>query len=250
MSRPLLIATACVAALCLAGSEARADKDKEKTPTISVTGVGKISAAPDIAVISMGVLSHGATAREALAANSEAMAALLDTLKQHGIAGKDVQTTQIQVSPQYSQPQPGRGGRQGGGEFIPRIVGYDVTNMVQLTARDISKLGTVLDAVVQAGANQMHGISFRIDHPEKLLDEARKRAMADAKHKAELMAGEAGVVVGLPKRIQETGPTEPPRPYQLGARAAMAAPAPVPVAGGEEELSVTVHVVYELKPPK
>jgi uncharacterized protein len=251
MPRPLLIVAACVVVFVVGESESQADKDKDEPPTISVSGTGKISAKPDIAVISMGVLTHGATAREALASNSEAMTALLDTLKQYGVASKDVQTSQIQVNPQYSQPQPGGPGvPRAGGEFIPRIVGYNVANMVQVTARDISKLGVVLDAVVQAGANQIHGISFRIDHPEKLLDEARKRAMADAKHKAELLAGEAGVVVGPPKSIQESGGEEPPRPLQYGMRAAMAAPAPVPVAAGEEELAVTVHVVYELQRAK
>lgn len=191
-------------------------------------------------------MTHGRTAREALAANSEAMTSLLDTLKQHGVAAKDVQTTQIQVSPQYSQPQPRA---PEAGEFVPRVVGYQVTNMVQVTARDISKLGVLLDAVVQVGANQMQGIHFRIHEPEKLLDEARKRAMADAKHKAELLAGEARMVVGAPRIITEGGGSVPPQPMMSAPRMMMAS-APVPVAGGEQELSVTVHVVYELHPPK
>jgi uncharacterized protein len=243
MPRPLLAVAACVAALGFGDPAAQAD-DKDEPPTISVSGTGKLAAAPDVADISMGVVTQAATAREALAANSESMAALIDTLKKHGVAAKDVQTTQIQIAPQYSQPRPAAPG-VAGSEFIPRVVGYRVVNEVEVTARDISKLGVVLDAVVQAGANQMHGISFRVNEPEKLLDEARKRAMADAKRKAELFAGEAGVVLGPPRSIQESGSAAPP-PRMMFARGAAMAPASVPIAGGEQELSVSVQVVYEI----
>jgi hypothetical protein len=250
MRKPLIVLAACALALVLGAprGEASADDDDEP-PTIRVTGTGKISAAPDIAELNVGVVSHASTARQALAANSEAMTALLETIKQHGVAAKDMQTTQFQVMPEYSQPRPGAPAGGDNAEFVPRVVGYRVVTSVQVTARDISRLGALLDAVVQAGANQMYGISFRIDHPEKLLDEARKRAMADAKRKADLLAGEAGVVVGWPRRIEESSGTVPqPRMmYQPGAR--MAAAAPVPIAAGEQELSVTVHVAYDLKRP-
>jgi uncharacterized protein len=245
MRNQMLAVVICATALALGGTTAMADDDDTPPPTISVSGTGKISAAPDRAEVSMGVLTQGNTAREALAANSEAMASLLETLKQRGIAAKDVQTTQISINPQYSQPRPGQQG-----DFVPRIVGYQVVNNVRVIERDISKLGTVLDAVVQAGANQMHGISFQINEPDKLLDEARKRAMADAKRKAELFAGEAGVVLGAPRTITESGGFMPPPQPMYAGRAMMAAPSAVPVSGGEQELSVTVHVVYDLKSPK
>lgn len=220
----------------------------KEPPSISVSGVGKISAAPDVAEIRVGVVTQGATARDALTANNEAMAALIAELKGRGVATKDVQTTNFSVNPRYSQPAP-RLPNQPPVEFVPRIVGYDVTNMVQITARDLAKLGVLLDAVVQAGANQMHGIQFRIDEPEKLLDQARKRAMADARRKAEILAGEAGVVAGPPLRIQEAGGLPPPQPMPMMARTmSFRADAAVPVAAGEQDLSVTVHVIYELKP--
>jgi uncharacterized protein len=249
MPRTSIAVAACVVSLALGGAETEAG-EKDEPPTLSVSGTGKISAAPDVAQINMGVQSEGKTAREALASNSEAMAALLETLKKHGVAAKDVQTTQIQVQPQYSQPHPGPiGGPAPEHEFIPRVVGYRVLNMVELTARDISRLGAVLDAVVQAGANQINGISFRIDQPEKLMDEARKRAMADAKHKAELLAGAAGVVLGWPKSISEAGAT-PPQPRMMYAARGMAMASPsVPVAAGEQDLIVSVQVVYEIGPP-
>jgi uncharacterized protein YggE len=216
--------------------------------TITVAGNGKVSAAPDVADINVGVVTQAATARDALAANSESMNAIQDLLKSRGVAAKDIQTTQISVQPQYSQPpQPVPGRVQE--PHTPRIVAYQVTNSVQITARDLNKLGEVLDSVVQAGANQINGINFRVEDDEKLLDLCRKQAMADAKHKAELLAGESGVVVGLPIQINESGGyLPPPRPMAYGEMRMMAAAAPTPVAPGEQELSVTVSVVYELKP--
>lgn len=217
--------------------------------TISVAGHGKLSAAPDVAEVSVGVVTRAATAGDALAANNEAMAALQQVVKQRGVAAKDVQTTNLDISPQYSQPpRPVPGQPQQ--EHEPRIVGYQVTNTVQITARNLDKLGVLLDAVVKSGANQMHGISFRIDETEKLLDQVRVKAMADAKRKAELLAGEAGVVVGKPISIQEGGASPPPRPVRPMMMRAMVADAAVPVAAGEQELSVTIQVVYELKSAK
>ncbi|MBX6313473.1 MAG: SIMPL domain-containing protein [Isosphaeraceae bacterium] len=222
---------------------------KVQPETITVTGTGKVAAVPDLAEINVGVVTQAATAREALKANNEAMQALQDTLKERGVAAKDIQTSNLNIQPQYSQPPRPVPGQPRDREFAPKIVAYQVTNTVHIKARDLGKLGVLLDAVVQAGANQMHGIAFRIDEPEKLLDQARKRAMADAKRKAELLAGEAGVVLGPPISIREAEATPPPRPMFLGMQRAAAAEA-VPVAAGEQELSVDISVVYELKRPR
>ncbi len=239
---------------CLAlvfASQGGADEIRERLSTISVNGNGKISSVPDQALINVGVATQAPTAQQALAANSEAMERLQALLKERGVAAKDVQTTQIQVHPQYNQQRPQPPG-QPQVEFVPRIVGYRVDNTVQVTSRQIDKLGALLDALVQAGANQIHGIQFRMGEPEKLLDEARKRAMADAKRKAEMLAGEAGVVLGSPVSIQEegAGSIPPPRPYGARMMGMMAAESAVPVAAGEQELSVTVQVIYEMKDAK
>lgn len=249
MSRIVTLAPLLLLMTATTMTRADDDDDKPERKTITVTGQGKISAAPNVADINIGVVTQAETAREALSANTEKMTALQKTLKDRGVAAKDVQTTNISVTPRYSQPPQPVPGQQPR-EFTPRIVGYDVTNTVTVTARDLNKLGDLLDAVVTAGANQMNGISFRIDTPESLLDEARKKAMADAKHKADLMAGEAGVVVGPPISItDQEGPRYPvPRAPMMGRMMAM--DAPVPVSAGEQELSVSVHVVYELKMPK
>ncbi len=235
------------------GASTRGEEDKKVERTITVSGEGKISAAPDVADISIGVVSQAATAKDALAANTESMTAIQAVLKERGVAAKDIQTTNISVQPQYSQPPQPRPGQRQQEPFVPKIVAYQVINTVQITARDLAKLGTILDAVVQSGANQMNGISFRIEGPEKLLDGARKEAMANARHKAELLAGESGVVVGPPISIQESGGIMPPPRPMMGGYARgemMMAAAPVPVAAGEQELSVSVTVVYELQPAK
>jgi uncharacterized protein YggE len=240
---------ACVAGAVLwACGATRAEGDERERPRISVSGTGKISAAPDVADINVGVVTQGNTAREALSANNEAMASLHQVLKQRGVAAKDIQTSQITVSPRYSQPPMNQPPNVA---FTPRIVGYEVVNSVQVTARDIPRMGALLDAVVQAGANQIYGINFRIDEPEKLLDEARKRAVAAAKRKAELYAGEANVVLGPPIRVVEEG-TALPQQYQQFGQAPMMAKmdAAVPVAPGQQELTVTVRVDYELRQPQ
>jgi uncharacterized protein YggE len=238
-----------IVGVCLlaSASNGRADDDKKDAPTISVSGSGTISATPDIAEIQVGVRTQAATAREALASNNQAMNMLHAILKERGVAVKDVRTTQIQVSPQYSEPPRGReNGPQP--EFIPRVIGYRVDNSVQVTARRIDKVGELLDALVQAGANEIDGINFRIEQADKLLDEARKRAIADAKRKADLFAGEAGVVVGPPRLIQEDGmPFGFQSPQSFAVAPAMMSPAPMAVAPGQQELRVNVHVVYELK---
>ncbi|SIO60870.1 hypothetical protein SAMN05444166_6556 [Singulisphaera sp. GP187] len=250
MMRLSLIGLAAVSTVLVCSSPGVAEEKMEK-PTISVSGTGKLSAIPDIAEIQVGVRSQAPTAQAALAANNESMNAMHSILKENGVATKDIQTTQIQVSPEYSQP-PNRPRAVNEAEFVPRIVGYRVDNTVQITARQIPKLGALLDALVTAGANQIHGISFRVDNPEKLLDEIRRKAMADAKSKAELLAGEAGVVLGSPlKIVDEGGGPRPPSPLYAPRMEMMArAAAPMPIAAGEQELAVTVHVVYELKPGK
>lgn len=218
--------------------------------TVTVSGLGKISAAPDVADISVGVVTEAQTARDALSGNNQAMSTLTEQLKGKGVAAKDIQTTNINLNPRYSQPQPGQPGqprpRQEG--FTPRIVGYTVTNSVRVTVRDLDKLGELLDAVVTAGANQMNGISFRIEESEALLDQARKGAVADAKRKAEQLCGELGVVLGAPVSVAESNGFLPP-PQPMMGRAMMMASESVPVSPGEEELSVTVQVVFEITTP-
>ncbi|WP_169976867.1 SIMPL domain-containing protein [Tautonia rosea] len=218
--------------------------------TVTVSGLGEISAAPDVADISVGVVTEAQTARDALSANNQAVSTLTEQLKGRGVAAKDIQTTNINLNPRYAQPEPPQPGRPRPPQeaFTPRIIGYTVTNSVRVTVRDLDKLGELLDAVVTAGANQMNGISFRIEESRALLDEARKRAVADAKRKAEQLCGELGVVLGVPVSVNESGGFLPP-PQPMMGRAMMMASESVPVSPGEEQLSVSVQVVFEISTP-
>jgi uncharacterized protein len=253
MMRHILARTAVSLTLFhLIGSiELQAADERTEPRSISVSGRGKVSAAPNVADISVGVVSRAATAREALSSNNERMAGLQQLVKERGIPAKDIQTSQFAVQPQYSQPPPYHPGQQPE-NYVTKLVGYQVQNSVRITVRDLTKLGLLLDAVVADGANQVYGVNLRTDD-ESLMDEARRRAMADAKRKAEILAGEAGMVVGLPVSIREEAyaypvpaPAAPP-----GIGYAMAAPsASAPIAPGEQQTILTIYVVYELNSAK
>ncbi|HSB42302.1 MAG TPA: SIMPL domain-containing protein [Methylomirabilota bacterium] len=206
----------------------------QRATTVTVTGTGSVTAAPDMAQISTGVVTQSPTAAGALAANSQAMERLLQALAAQGVAARDVQTTSISVSPLRRQ---GRDGQP------PEITGYEVTNQVRVKVRDLSRLGRVLDQQVGQGANLVYGIQFGQQEPAPLLDEARRRAMADARRRAELYAAAVSLKVGRVVAVQETGAASP-RP-ELGARVAMAA---APVAPGEQEVQASVTVTFTLEP--
>src|SRR5579883_665939 len=140
--------------------------------TITMTGHGEVKAAPDEVQIHAGVVTSAATAAEALAANNARMKALFDALRKMGVAERDIQTASFSVSPQYTG---------GANNERPRLTGYQVNNDVSLRLEDVSKLGTALDMLVRAGANQMHGIDFSIREPAPLLQKARAAAVADAR---------------------------------------------------------------------
>jgi uncharacterized protein YggE len=214
---------------------ARAD-EHAPARTISVTGRGLATAPPDMATIQTGVVTQAPTASEALAGNNRAMERVLQLLKDKGIASKDIQTSNFNVSPDYRRDPRGR--------TEPEIVGYRVTNQVQVRVRNLPELGGVLDALVQAGSNQISGVSFGIDDPRGLLDQARNRAVKDARSRAELYAQAAGVQVGAVISISEQTAVTP-RP-QYFARAMAEDASAVPVATGEQELQATVSMVFAL----
>ncbi len=203
---------------------------------VAVTGVGTATSAPDMATIQTGVVTEVPTASGAMDENKTAAARLLETLKKNQIAARDVQTSTLNVMPMYETDQRGR--------TRPRITGYRVTNSLHVRVRHLPSLGAVLDALIQAGSNEMSGISFGIDDPTGVMNSARNRAMADAKSRAELYAQAAGMGVGRVLQIREEQASLP-RPMYQGAARAMDVIA-VPVATGEQEISATINVVYEL----
>jgi len=212
----------------------------EWMPSITVTGRGEVQSQPNLALVSVGVVTQAKTAGEALTQNNAAMKRLIDTLKARGVEARDVQTSSFSVFPQYQQDEQGR--------QLPRIIGYQVDNQVQVRVRQIDRLGQVLDELVQGGANQVHGIGFSIAETAPLLDRARTEAMENARQKAELLARAAGVRLGRPLMIQEgSAALPPPMPMQR----MMAAESAVPIASGELSLEAQVTVSYaiEEQPP-
>jgi uncharacterized protein YggE len=220
-----------------------ADKDRPMR-TMTMTGHGTVSAAPDMATVTIGVLREAKTAREALLANNQAMADVLKTLKAADIAEKDIQTSGFSVQPKYVYPKRSNTGEQ----EPPRIVGYTVSNNVAVAVRKLESLGPVLDNVIGAGSNQIHGVSFSIAEPDPLRNQARKLATADALAKASLYAEAAGVGLVDIQSISEHSTVTPPQPMLAQARAmAMEAASPVPIAQGEQSIDVQVHIVWEIR---
>ncbi len=206
--------------------------------SITISGHGEVKAVPDVASISMGVSSMADTARAALDANTAAMLKLMEALKQAGIDPRDIATSNFSINPRMEFPRDGNG--------PAKLVGYDVNNQVNVVVREISKLGVVLDAGVTAGSNQIYGIAFSVSKPEAMLDEARKKAVVEARRKAEIYAAAAGFTLGDIISFTEGGAYQPPQPIAYAAKAEGAADA-VPIAQGEQALAIDVNVVWGMK---
>jgi uncharacterized protein YggE len=235
MFRSLLAASAITAAVVLTSPALAGDQSMPRT--ISLSGHGEVRLAPDIAIVNLGVASQAAVAKDALAANTTAMQAVFAALKAAGIADKDVRTSNFMVQPRYNFNNEGK---------APTLIGYEVSNSVTVTVRKLDTLGSVLDAVVQSGSNQINGIQFDVSQPEASLDEARKLAVADARHKAEIYAAAANVKLGSVLSVAEGSFAPPPQPM-MRTTMKMDAAAPVPIAQGEQTLAVDVNVVWEIK---
>ena len=213
-------------------------------PFISVTGEGRAAIAPDMAILSLTVTRVADTAKAALSANSAAMREVMDALKADGMAERDMQTSEFSIFPRYSQPDPTR---QGKGDPQPQIIGYQVSYGLTLRVRDITKLGAILDRSVTLGVNQGGQITFTNADPDKAVEEARRKAVADAMAKAKVLAEAAGLALGPVMSISENAGQ--PEAMPLMRTMAMAKDtSPVPIAGGETSYAVTVDMRFDLAP--
>lgn len=205
--------------------------------TISLTGKGSVDRAPDIALISLGVQVEGETAAAAMADQAKRMNAVFAAVKAAGVADRDMQTGNLSLNPVYDYPNNQK----------PRLRGYQASNQIGIKVRDLTKLGATLDATVKAGGNTINGVSFSIDKPEPLKDQARTDAIKDAAAKAELYARAVGYRVKRIVSISEND-YQPPMPVPMlqMARNQVADAAPTPVAAGEVSLEVQVSVLFEL----
>lgn len=200
---------------------------------LSVSGSGHVDAVPDMATISIGVEHQAKAAGQAMAEVSAATASVLARLGDAGIAARDMQTSGFSLGPVYDYS----------GDGPARLTGFRASNQVTARLRDLGQLGTVLDAVVRDGANQIGGLSFGMAETAALEDEARRLAVADARHKAEVLARAAGVELGAVISITSGGAAPVPLPM-MEIRAVAAEP--VPVAAGEVSISASVQMVFAI----
>ena len=223
----------CGLALALTMALPLAARAEAPFPQISVSGEGVVQSAPDMATISLGVTTQGATAAEAMAANSAEVAKVLANLTAAGIEGRDIQTTGLSLNPVWSNY-----------DSVQKIDSYQAVNSVTVRVRALDALGGVLDAAVKDGANTLNGLTFGLADPAPALDEARKRAVADATRKATILAEAAGVKLGRVLNITEGAGYASPAPM---FRAEASMKDAVPVAGGEVAMQVSVTILYAIE---
>jgi uncharacterized protein YggE len=234
--RPLTTALWLAAAALLAPiGPALAQAEAPRTTSLTVAGEGHVDLPPDMAMISLGVTTEADTAAAALAANNAAQAEVLAVLAAAGIEPRDIQTSGLNLNPVWDN-RSYSDGRQ-------RIRGYSVSNIVTIRVRKLDSLGGLLDKVVTTGANQLNSLTFGLSDPKPAMDEARKRAVADALDRASLYADAAGVTLGPLVALSEGGSYQEPQPmFRRGAAMESA----VPVAAGEVGVVASVSVTFEI----
>ncbi len=205
--------------------------------TIMVSAQADVRIAPDVATINAGVVTQAETADAAMTDNRTKMNAVFEALKKAGIADKDMQSAGITINPQYryAENQP------------PVVTGYQASNTVNVTLRDMAAVGTVIDALVSQGVNQLNGPTFDVEDKDSALNEARTKAVGKARDRAKLYAEAAGVKITRLKNLSEQSMMSPQTPYPMMRMAAMdSAASSTPVAPGEVMLSVTISMTYEI----
>lgn len=251
MKRPL-IATALVLALATpwaastflparagdtAAITAPAATTHNDAATIMVSAQADVRIAPDMATINAGVVTQANTADAAMKDNRAKMSAVFEALKKAGVADKDMQSAGITINPQYhyAENQP------------PVVTGYQASNTVNVALRDMSAIGSVIDALVSQGVNQLNGPTFDVEDKDTALNEARTKAVAKARERAKLYADAAGVKISRLQNLSEQSMLMPQTPYPMMKMAAMdSAGSATPVAPGEVMLSITIAMTYEI----
>ena len=205
---------------------------------LNLSAEGVVKAAPDMAMITFGVLNQAKNAKSAMAANSERMNAVFAALKAQGITEKNIQTTGISLNAQYAYPA----------NHGPVLKGYQASNQVSVRVEDLKNLGGSIDAVIAAGINQVDGISFGLKDPSKSQDEARRQAVATLMGRARLYADSLGLKIKRVANVTEGGGYQPQPMNMPMARMSMAAEAaPTPVAPGEMSINMTISATFDLE---
>jgi len=215
-----------------------AQQPDEARHTIAVSASGEASGAPDMAVVTLGVVEEAASAEDALSANSAAMAKITEALKGEGIEARDLQTSGFSIRPVYAS------GYGSGSDADRKITGYRVENLLRVRIRDLGSAGATLDKVVKLGSNRIEGLSFTLEDPKPLESEARKSAVEDATARAKELAEAAGLTLGPVVSITEQSYGRP-QPQMMMARAESSGGS-VPMEAGEVTVSVQVNMVWEI----
>jgi hypothetical protein len=227
---------ACV--LALAALPASAWGQMPGATRLDIVATGEVSRVPDIARIGAGVISQAATATAAIQQNAAQMARVRAALKQAGIADRDIQTSSINLNPEYRYVE----------NRAPVLTGYRAGNEVTVRFRDLASTGKILDALVAQGANQINGPMLTLDRPEEALDEARSAALRKAQARAEMYARSLGKRVARIVSVSETGLGHHPVPRPMMAEARlMGDAAQAKIDPGEQSVAVNLTVSFELE---
>lgn len=202
---------------------------------LDISATGEVTRVPDVAIVSAGVVSRSASASGALQDTANRMSQVLAALKRAGVADRDIQTSNVSLNPEYRYPE----------NQSPQLVGYTASNNVTVRFRDIRSSGKILDALVTVGANQINGPTLTVDKPESALDEARAKAVAIGRARAELYAHSLGLRVVRIVSVNESGgyAVPPPVPMMM----AQARKADTSIEAGQQKLQVNVAMTFELQ---
>lgn len=203
--------------------------------SIIVSGTGRVAVSPDVADLRLGVVVTRPTVDAARAEAASTMTAIIAALDTAGIERRDVRTSLVSVQPRYDY----RDGK------APLLTGYEISELVEVTVRDLERVGDVIDGTLAAGATRLDDLSFRVADPTAAEREARQRAMAEARARADVLAEAAGISVTGVVGIVEGGAAPPvPLPRMKAERMMMAADVSTPVEAGTTEIAVSVTVTY------
>jgi len=207
--------------------------EPSQTGTIVVSGTGRVAVEPDVAELRLGVAISRETVAEARSEAAATMSAILAAIREAGVAERDIRTAMLSVQPRYDY----RDGQ------APALAGYDLSNVVEVTVRELAAVGDVIDGSLRAGATSLDGLAFQVADPSGAEAAARTAAVADARAKAEVLAAAAGIRIAGVADIVEGG-APPSFPLAKAARMSLAADSGTPVAAGTTDVVVTVTVTF------
>jgi len=233
--KPALLALVLSAAAAPAAFAQVAPAAASAPTTLTLSATGAETAAPDMATISFAVVTQSATASEAMKANAAQMNAVMAALKKAGIDSRDIQTSSLNLNPQYDY-QSGR---------APKLTGYQAQNQINVRVGDTARTGPVVDAVIAAGVNQISNIDFGLKDDSAVRDQARKDAVAMLMQRARLYADATGMRVKRLMSLKEGAgeSIQPPRPMMMMKASADA----TPVSEGQLQIDVPVTATFELE---